>query len=100
MRVLTLKTMTSKSMMTTLAVSEALLSLKKPERKRLVMCANKMYTTVPHYVVLQRTSKDPISYGWGNVNKGDDDNVEIRCRLDGKELAMGEDLICLRLRRC
>ena len=33
----------------------------------------------------EETGKEPINTGWVNVNKGDDDNPEIRCRIVGKE---------------
>ena len=47
--------------------------------------AHKVYDKVPLAMSYQETGKEPIPTGWVNVNKGDDDNPEIRCRIVGKE---------------
>ena len=44
-----------------------------------------VYTKVPIAQCIEETGKNPIAIGWVDVNKGDDENPEVRCRLVGKE---------------
>ena len=45
----------------------------------------KVYEKVPLSMCIEETGKQPINVGWVDVNKGDDENPEIRCRIVGKE---------------
>ena len=45
----------------------------------------KLYDNVPRQQAIDKGIK-PISVRWVNVNKGDDQNMNVRCRLVGREL--------------
>ena len=45
---------------------------------------HKVYDKVPLGMCYSETGKEPIQIGWVNINKGDDENPEIRCRIVGK----------------
>ncbi len=44
-----------------------------------------MFTKVPIKEFYKVTGRDPIDTKWVDVNKGDKDNPEIRCRWVGRE---------------
>ena len=44
-----------------------------------------VYGKVPIQSCWNDTGKDPIGVRWLNVNKGDDENPEIRCRIVAQE---------------
>ena len=46
----------------------------------------KVYDKVPRNEAYERTGRKPIAVRWVDVNKGDDINPEIRCRLVAKEI--------------
>jgi len=51
---------------------------------------HKVYTKVPIQQCWTRTGKAPIRVKWIDINKGDDVNMEVRCRMVGKEFNTGE----------
>ena len=55
---------------------------------------HKLYTKVPLQQCWDETGKDPIGTRWVDVNKGDDEDPEYRCRLVAQEINRGkrEDL--------